>query len=310
MVDKYMFTIPKYRYTKRKVFKYINTHDIKKWVVGYEQGKTGYRHLQIRMETSDSFEDLKTLFPLAHIEKANEKADFFRYERKGGRYLSSEDTPDKMETRFRNLRNAQQAVINAVKTQSVREVDVWFDEQGNNGKSWLCNALYERGIAFYCPATLRSIDAMVKFVCSGYDNEEMIVIDIPRAYKWTDADYIAIEQIKDGLIADDRYSAKIRNIRGVKVLVMCNSMPKVGKLSADRWRIHTTEELSRCEIQRAPSEAKANERSWNINDEDTRGFRVLMRVIDRVGTLNRTTNRVPFFPPLGGKSIEMQGKLS
>lgn len=243
MVKDYVLTIPKCKYFKRKLFEFIDTHDIKKWVVGFEKGKQGYRHLQVRIRTSTTWEDLRLLFPTAFIEEGNPQANW-EYERKEGRYLAWDDTKEKLETRMLGkFSNAQEGLLNAVKTQNVRQVDVWFDPNGNSGKSWFANALYERGLAFYCPPTLTTAEKMVKFVCSGYDNEPMIVIDIPRTYKWTDTDYIAIETIKDGLISDDRYSAKVRNIRGVKVIVLCNTMPKVGKLSADRWRIHTTEEL-------------------------------------------------------------------
>lgn len=248
MVINYMITCPKYKYTKRKILEYIDTHDIKRWVIGHEIGREGYKHLQIRMASNDTFEELKILFPFAHIEKAQDGDKGWQYERKEGRYIANDDTDDKRETRFRPLRKAQKTIINAVRTQNNRQIDVWYDQKGNQGKSWLCNALYERGIAFYCPPYLISAERMIKFVCSGYNNEEMVVIDIPRSYKWTEADYIAIESIKDGLISDDRYESKVRNIRGVKVLVLCNAQPKLGKLSYDRWRIWETETLESMSI--------------------------------------------------------------
>jgi len=64
-----------------------------------------------------------------------------------------------------------------------------------------------------------------------------VIIDIPRSWKWNEALYTAIETIKDGLVYDPRYSAKMRNIRGVKVLCMSNTMPRVSALSEDRWDI-------------------------------------------------------------------------
>lgn len=112
---------------------------------------------------------------------------------------------------------------------------VWVDTKGNVGKSWLCGALYERGLACIVPPTIDTVTKMMQWVASGYRGEPYIVIDIPRSWKWSKELYTAVESIKDGLVYDTRYSAKMRNIRGVKVLCLTNETPKLDKLSVDRW---------------------------------------------------------------------------
>lgn len=84
-----------------------------------------------------------------------------------------------------------------------------------------------------------SAESMIKDVASkmSKDRRPIVVIDVPRATKWNSQLYEAIEVIKDGLIDDPRYSSNALNIKGVKVLVMCNTKPKLDKLSEDRWVI-------------------------------------------------------------------------
>lgn len=243
MVKDYITTIRATLNNWKFLNRYFLENDCKKWVIGLERGRTGYWHFQVRFAVSRKYEEVHEVFGNAHLEEGNPQADW-RYETKDGHYLQSWDTPQMRQCRFGQLRNAQKAFINAVKTQNDREVDVWFDKEGNAGKSWLCNAMWERHQAYYTPPTLRSAEAIGKWVCAGYRDEGIILIDIPRSFKWTEQEYVGIEQIKDGLITDDRYTAKTRNIRGVKLGILCNTMPKVGKLSVDRWRIHTTEELN------------------------------------------------------------------
>ena len=114
---------------------------------------------------------------------------------------------------------------------------VWYDQAGKQGKSWLVGHLWETGKACYVPPTMSTPKEIIQWVHSAYKGEGLIVIDIPRTWSWSEPLYTVIETVKDGLVYDPRYSANMRNIRGVKVLVMSNDKPKVGKLSADRWVI-------------------------------------------------------------------------
>lgn len=86
----------------------IDDLDVHKWVIGFEIGKDGYRHLQCRLRVSkgkeEAFETVKSYLPLAHIEECSDTWD---YERKGGRYLTSWDTVEIRRVRFGNLKENQ-----------------------------------------------------------------------------------------------------------------------------------------------------------------------------------------------------------
>lgn len=216
---------------------YLTRNDIHDWTIGYEVGRDGYRHIHVRLNSRGNFEELQRSFPGCHIEEASTEDD--RYERKDGHFVCSKDTVDIRRCRFGKLRSNQQRILELLDRQSDRQVLVWFDSTGNIGKSFLTRWLVERGRAFYVPPTVDNSKQIIQWVCSGYQGQPYVVIDIPRSAKWNQSLYTAIEAIKDGVIYDTRYSAKLRDIWGVKILVLTNSMPKLDALSEDRWVIYT-----------------------------------------------------------------------
>lgn len=215
------------------ILQWILNRDVHKWIVAKERGTFGYDHWQIRVQCNLTFDEMKQEFgENAHIEEAS---DNYEYERKEGNFVCSSDTNAIMQCRFGELRPNQRAILDRVHDQGDRQVTVVVDHKGNNGKSWLCRYLYENGSGLYVPPTITTPQGIIQFVASAYRGEEIVIIDIPRSTRWNPNLYVAVETIKDGLVFDARYSAKTRNIYGVKVLVMCNTKPNVTKLSADRW---------------------------------------------------------------------------
>lgn len=174
-----------------------------------------------------------------HVEESKAWSE---YEKKEGCYLTSEDTPRIWLQRFGTPRWYQKAVIEAVRNTGDREIVVWYDPKGNLGKSWVCSHLYETGQAKVLNP-MGTARALVQDVCSMYINggPEILVINIPRTWKWTDDLLVAIETIKDGLLSDPRYSNTTIN-RDLKILVTTNEMPKFDKLSADRWEVMIMDE--------------------------------------------------------------------
>lgn len=234
-----------------KILQFMIDNDIHKFIVAKEIGMKGYRHWQIRLkmrnlnaEEKKDFSFFKANFGESiHVEECS---DTWHYEKKDGQYWDEGDFDldrlERLKTRYGTPNTEwQQAYLNLIRTQDVRQIDVAYDPDGNRGKSWLINHLFETGQAHYIPPYATSIEKMVQTTASLYLEEwkPYLVIDIPRAYKWSEQIYTAIESIKDGIIMDMRYSARPINIRGVKVVIMCNSEPKVSKLSKDRWRIST-----------------------------------------------------------------------
>lgn len=231
--------------SKKKLFLFLEVHDIHKWIIGRETGRGGYKHWQIRFQTSNEeiFDDFKEWFKQGHLEKAS---DTWEYETKSGDYFRDDDNAEKLLQRFGPFRDVQQRVINTVESSGDRSIVVWCTEEGNVGKSWMCGALWERRLAHYVQPqnTAKGLiqDCASEVIQNG--QRPIIVIDIPRTWKWTEDLYCAIESIKDGLIKDPRYGSRTINIRGTKLLILCNSRPQLGKLSLDRWTILTGADAS------------------------------------------------------------------
>lgn len=213
-------------------------HDIHKWIMAKETGAGGYEHWQIRIDTSASFEEIQSAFGCAHIEKATVWCD---YERKEGNFVCNDDNNGILSCRFGRCRPNQERIVRMLERQSDRGITVVYDPTGNTGKSWLCRHLYELGRALYVPPTVRNTQGIIQYVCSGYRGQPYVIVDIPRSSRWTTELYEAVECIKDGMVYDTRYSAKMKDIWGVKVLILTNTMPKLDQLSKDRWQILDSE---------------------------------------------------------------------
>lgn len=202
-------------------------------------GEHGYRHYQIRLVSSDHdfFEWCKTFLPTAHVEEATESRD--DYERKSGNFLSSDDTPEIRQVRFGDLRKVQKKILMLADAQNDRQISYFYDPSGfKYGKSWLTIHLWERGDCFVVPRSKATPEKLSAFICSGYNQEKYIIIDLPRARKTDSGLYELLEDTKDGLVFDSRYQARTRNIRGAKLIVFSNSKLDTDRLTADRWQYY------------------------------------------------------------------------
>lgn len=231
-----MMTLPRERESIEEVYllQWMLDNDIHKWIIAKETGNDGYKHWQVRMNTRYDFDELKKAFPKAHIEQAS---DVYDYETKEGNYIRSDDNVEQLQARFGELRNNQKSIIRNLDGQNDRCIDVIIDPYGNTGKTWLARHLYQKGKGFYVPPTITDARALIQYVANGYKGEPIIIVDIARSTKWTNALYVAVETLKDGLVYDARYKTTVRDIHGCKVLVTCNVSPKLDKLSRDRWRL-------------------------------------------------------------------------
>lgn len=178
---------------------------------------------------------MQTFLPTAHVEEATEERD--DYERKSGNFVSSSDTAEIRQVRFGRPRKIQEKILKLAEDQDDREIAYFYDSRGGwAGKSWLTIHLWERGDCFVVPRAKATAEKLSAFICSGYDAQKYIIVDLPRASKPDRGLYEVLEDTKDGLVFDSRYSARTRNIRGAKLIVFSNSQLNTNMLSDDRWR--------------------------------------------------------------------------
>lgn len=176
------------------------------------------------------------MLPSAHVEEAVTERD--DYERKSGNFISSTDTPEIRQVRYGTPRPDQEEIINLAREQNDRQIHFFYDTTGNHGKSWLTIHLWERGKGFVVPRSDATAGKLSAYICSGYQGEEFIVIDIPRAAITDRGMYECLEDTKDGLVFDHRYTARTRNIRGTKLIVFTNHPIDPYALSRDRYKAY------------------------------------------------------------------------
>nr|UIW13723.1 MAG: replicase [Porprismacovirus sp.] len=236
MSKRLMLTIPR-TVPKKAIGILIRQNDCKKWIIAKETGFNGYEHWQVRLESSNDhiFDWLKLHIPQAHAEECTDK---WEYETKEGSYWTSWDTNEVRQQRFGQPRGWQRMALESLRTQNDRQVDVWYDPIGNRGKSWLAGHLFETKKACIVPRDWTDPASITNYLCHNYHNEGIVVIDIPRETPIPKGFYATIEMIKDGLIGSTKWEGTMKNIRGVKVLILTNHQMDLKKLSADRWRLH------------------------------------------------------------------------
>lgn len=104
--------------------------------------------------------------------------------------------------------------------------------------------MYERGEALLVPRYCTTARSISNFICSAYNGQKNIIIDLPRSAKIPPELYEILEEIKDGIVFDERYSGRMRNIRGASLVVFTNKLLDRKRLSADRWRLHGMNEIN------------------------------------------------------------------
>lgn len=135
----------------------------------------------------------------------------------------------------------QRYVLDVAKTIATRrKIHAIKDADGNNGKSFIATWMYARGLAHYVPffteakELMRMVMAMTSTKKGG---SNLFFVDLPRAlsHKAEHEIYGAIEQLKTGIIYDDRYRFRMKIIDPVHVIVFTNKIPNWNLVSSDRW---------------------------------------------------------------------------
>lgn len=226
----------------KQVFRSVDGHEL---YAGREVGKNGYKHYQFCMDCGGDLEEYNSKNSLGwHIEQCVSWSDAVNYCRKTGNYLYIGDSIEEREwNRIRRRRPLPiwSNIVNSVLHQNDRQITVWIDRKGNAGKSTLGYIMQRRGCAMSIPRLDQHGSRMAEFVTMNYDNERVIILDLPRAESLTVEHTAVLEDIKDGNLSTGKYQGTCKLIRGAKVLVYTNQwIPKdtYNSLSLDRWDIH------------------------------------------------------------------------
>lgn len=211
-----------------------------RYVFGHEVGEGGYRHIQGRVVFKVG-KELATIkkqtcdwLPTAHWDKTHVRN--FDYCEKEGNFVRSWEGALRKYALL-TLRPWQEQVVDLFERQSERGILVVVDYEGNKGKSYLSKYMEASHMADVCPVTDGEASNYIEY-CMNHPSKGYI-FDVPKCdtIKSKKNMWKAIEQIKNGLLYDRRYTSRKMWIDPPKILMFTNELPDRENLSADRWNI-------------------------------------------------------------------------
>ncbi len=242
---KWCFTLN--NYSKEDYMEIIETCKLKNWkyCIGKEIGEKKTPHLQGYIEASNaiSFNSIKKLIPLAHIEKARgTMAQNFNYCSKDGNFEKSLTFQEKinkqiLEQEYCNItwKPWQQNILDILKTKPDGRTINWFWEPtGNIGKSFLTKYIDLKHDIILADGKKDNIFNQIKLHMERELIPKIIILDVPR-HNLNYINYGVLEQIKNGLIYSGKYESGKCRFPYPHVIIFANSEPNTQKLSLDRW---------------------------------------------------------------------------
>lgn len=120
-----------------------------------------------------------------------------------------------------------------------RTINWVFDPVGNTGKSKFCKLMEFK---HQCPVLEFATDRDLMYLMSQYMGRKAYFLDLtrvkPAMYSGDDM-YATMEKIKNGRVMNTKYQTSIQHMMSPHLWVFSNSLPKLEKLSSDRWRVWT-----------------------------------------------------------------------
>lgn len=117
---------------------------------------------------------------------------------------------------------------------SDRTVDFFVDPNGGSGKSWFCQYAYStlEGVQVLGPGKRDDLAYAIR------EENWIFLFNIPRG-SMEFLNYGLLEQIKDRMVLSSKYESKMKILENVPhVVVFCNEMPDMTKMTQDRYVIH------------------------------------------------------------------------
>lgn len=113
--------------------------------------------------------------------------------------------------------------------QNERQITWVCDKKGGCGKTWFSKW-------FLILGAFRVTNSKSKDICYAYNYQDVIIFDFSRSLEEY-VNYDILEQLKNGMIFSSKYKTSNKFFEPPKIIVMANFLPKLEKLSMDRWDI-------------------------------------------------------------------------
>lgn len=123
-----------------------------------------------------------------------------------------------------------------------REIVWTYDKYGKSGKSWITSYLLGESKDTYCVTEFgRSTDFAHNIAIAIKEGWtcKLLIVDLPRTMEDRDSIYTCLENCINGVITTTKYSGRtIKMAEKPKIAVFANFLPKVERMSNDRWSLH------------------------------------------------------------------------
>lgn len=207
------------------------------FIIGKEVGENGTKHLQgyVEFKNQTRFSTLKKICERAHWEtaKGNREANV-TYCSKDANFITNITVPKPLKI-ITELRPWQKEIEDIVKTEPDDRTIYWYwESKGNVGKTALIKYLLKT--YSFCEFSRATKSADILTIAN--ESKTCYLFDFARSQEGF-APYMALEQLKDGLISDSKLKKESRNIimNPPHIICFANWEPDTTTLSTDRWHI-------------------------------------------------------------------------
>ena len=241
------FTFNNYLTKDIEYLRFFFEEHCSKWFFAEEVGAEGTPHLQGFIEFKKKCRPVETCKQYKCIHWEKQKGDDLQnilYCSKEWRqfYKSSNIRIIKELNLISKLKPWQQYIYNLVEPQCVDDRSVyWFyDMDGNMGKTALTKYLCAKLNAVLVDGDKKD----VLFNASQCPTSDIFIFNFSRSMEKR-ISYDAIEKIKDGIYAQEKYESKMILRNAPHVIIFANWLPNMNKLSKDRWKIQNLQDLEK-----------------------------------------------------------------
>lgn len=237
------FTLNNYKEIDIQVI--CSNSSIKRYVFQEEIGEKGTPHLQGYLEfitkkrPVSEFKSFK-----AHWEKCRKVKESIIYcqkaDTRSGRIFRRgvvKHRPLKVLSRQDLYTWQEQIVVDCEAEPDDRAINWYWDEEGNIGKSQLVRYLVVHNDAILVSGRSGDIKYQIKqYVDKHGTGPEIVIYDIPRTAR-NYINYCAIEEVKNGCFASNKYESDMVVINPPHFLCFANFEPSFENMSQDRWKV-------------------------------------------------------------------------
>lgn len=212
-----------------------------------EVGTQGTHHLQgcVFFKSQRTFDQVKKIFPRAHIEPVKKKHAMINYCNKDGNSIFGPSRGHQMNVYLEELykdvqwRPFQISILLLLDSKPDRRSVHWYwDEKGNTGKSFISRYIHWKYKAMICDGKADNIfHGFKNFIEDRDEFPEVCICDIPRTNEQY-VSYRAFEKIKDGLFYSGKYEGGIVELLPLHLIVFANFPPNKTCMSEDRFVEH------------------------------------------------------------------------